>query len=783
MAVDIYIEGQRIDLFEDENITVNSNAQDVNDISKVFMDFSQTFSVPASPNNNNIFERWYNADINDGFDARTRKDSAIFVSTLTFKVGKMALSSSRLTENDVSFYKLTFFGNTVKIKDLTGDDKFKELTWLDNFNHDYTAANVKTGLTTGLDFTVDSVVYTKAVCYPLVSYARQYLYNSDPSDTTSTDKLVNIGYDAGRVDGINFGELRPAIRISIIIQAITEKYGLNFTGSFFTSQRFTDTYINVNNTKDSLSNGIKVYEELSGSQPMISNVEDRYKYYTVVTPDPGFTTVPYKIRLTVLGQVVYESSTWLTGTNSKSGSKIQWVEDYTVKAEVITEADFDFTATTRLVYLYSHFLSTDVFNNSYTTQSIDLDTIIKDQFKEIKVYDFLVSIIKLFNLVIVPDGDDLYVQDLQSWYAEGAIYDITPFVSTKEIDINKGKILSQINFKFEQSDQILADVYKQQNGVTYGNLENELFDESGNLLDGDSLDIEVLFEQPIFERLDDLNTGTEINLLYGLMLTDSLDTFVGEPFLMYLPSVSVAGNPLGYLGTSYDEINTTVLMPSHSLEYDTESFNLNFNAEINEFTSQVFFDTIYDRYYSDYIGDIFSIKRRMYNFSAILPNSLLSKLKLNDRLVIGNTRYIQNSTTSNIVNRADELELINDIYDAPLASDSLNSSLWNPTGSTYSGSTLSGDGTYIGLATATLSLVDTGDGTAWVTITGTINDVINIVTFTMTQNNTGLTRSLGMKATDSINDPIFTITQDTIGVSFDNDVVKFDNNINTWDEI
>ena len=766
MAVDIYIEGQRLDTFgKEENIEVTTAVQDVRDISKIRGDYSQSFTVPASARNNAIFKHYYDADIDGGFDARTRKTASIDVDTLDFKRGKIQLVDVAIKENQVSHYKIVFYGNTIKVKDLIGEDKLNDLDWLDNFNHDYTAANVKTGLTTGLDFTVDSVTYNKAVCYPLISYARQYYYSSDPTDNTSTDSLVNIAYDGGgRTDGIAFGELRPAIQLKLIIQAITEKYGLTFTGSFFDSTRFTELYVNVNNTKDNLNNGLLVYEDVSGTQPFINASNDRYIYTTTVTPKAGFTDVDYKIRLTVRGTVVYESSVWLNGTKTKTGSPIQWEEDYTAKAEVITETDFEFDATTKLTYIYGFGGSTTVFSNSYTNQVIDLNTIITTSFKDIKVYDFLTSIFKMFNLVVVPDGDDLYVEDLESWYAQGSIYDITQYIDTKEHKVSRGKILNQIDFKFKESKQILADFFNQENGFYFGNLENKLYtDETKTeLLDGDKLDISVIFEQPIFERLNDTFTGDEIDLLYGLMLNDELSPFVGEPFLMYLPSVSVSSNPLGFKGTTYDQLSGNVLMPSHSIEHDTDSFNINFGAEINEFTSQVFFDTIYDRYFEDYISDIFSIKRRIYNYTALLPNRLLTNIKANDRLVINGQRFLINTIKSNIVNRKDSLELINDIYDAPLASDSLNSSLWSPVANTYSGNAVSGDSRYIGLATAVLSLVDTGYGTSWCTITGSVTGVINTITFDLDANDTGALRTVQIKATDGVNDPKFTITQEAI---------------------
>ena len=54
--VQLYVKGQRLDLFQDETIQVTSSIQNVKDISKVFTDFSQSFSVPASRTNNNVFQ-------------------------------------------------------------------------------------------------------------------------------------------------------------------------------------------------------------------------------------------------------------------------------------------------------------------------------------------------------------------------------------------------------------------------------------------------------------------------------------------------------------------------------------------------------------------------------------------------------------------------------------------------------------------------------------------------------------------------------------------------------
>ena len=122
--IELYIEGQRLDLFGDESVSLTQTIKNAKDVSKVFTAFTQTFNVPASKANNLIFKHYYNFDINNGFDARTKKASTIELNSFPFKEGKIKLEGVTLKENVAYAYKLTFFGNTVDLKDL--DNKARE---------------------------------------------------------------------------------------------------------------------------------------------------------------------------------------------------------------------------------------------------------------------------------------------------------------------------------------------------------------------------------------------------------------------------------------------------------------------------------------------------------------------------------------------------------------------------------------------------------------------------------------------------------------------------------
>jgi len=770
MITEVFIEGSRLDLFDDESISITQGVQDVKDISKLFADFSQSFSVPASKTNNLIFKNYYNADIDNGFDARTRKPALININTLPFKTGKIQLNGVKLKHGRPSSYSLTFFGDAIKVKDLVGDDKLNTLEWLDNFNHDYTSEKVLEGLTTGIDFTVDGVLYPAAVVYPLIAYQRQFKYNSDPNDDISVETLVNIAYANGKFYGVEFNELKAAIKLSLIVEAIEQKYGFNFTGSFFESQLFKDIYINLNNSTDRLSNGITEFENEN------ANVGGFFTWSSLlysadITPLAGFEDVEYKVRLSIEDEVIYESPYFFTGNNSFSGqfdAPSPLPQIVNVVAEVITEEDFEFDAETDIIkQLPTGSTSTNPpWPITYTNQSIDLNTIIRNDIKDLKTYDFLKGLFKTFNLIVVADGDDILVEDLPTWYASGDILDVTPFIDTKTKQVDKGVIFKNMNFKFKESKQIIADEFRQSNDRIYGNEELTLYTDSTQTteLDGDTLDIESIFENPIHERLFNQLDNVQTTIQYCPYFNREIKSISENIFMFYGLPVSVSANPIGFNGASnsYEQINGNVIMPSHARVMDENSFNLNFAAEFNEYTGGVFQDTIYNKFYSDYVSDVFSNKRRNYKYKAIFPLSILNGLKLNDRLVIGNTRYIINKITSNLVKREDSLELINDIYDAPLASDLLNSSKFNRSSSAYQSPAVTDSVVYIGLQNQTPVLVDTGDGTAFITIDSFGTSSINTITYSLTQNATGADRSVVIQVNDGINNPRFTIVQSTV---------------------
>lgn len=233
----------RVDLMEEELITLTQVIQDVKDIEKLFTDYSKTFNLPASKTNNKLFKYWFNPDIN-GFNNQIFSSAKIELNHFEFKTGQIQLNEVVIKDNKPSMYKVTFFGETINFKNAINEDQLSDLVWLNKFNHSivYDANNnVKVGLQSGLNITADGVTYNDAIIYPLIAHSLSYIY-----DTSNTTNPVNIANNSGNHTkrGVLPEDLKPAITIRLILKAIENQYNIIFkTGKFFDSVALTNLYM------------------------------------------------------------------------------------------------------------------------------------------------------------------------------------------------------------------------------------------------------------------------------------------------------------------------------------------------------------------------------------------------------------------------------------------------------------------------------------------------------------------------------------------------------------
>ena len=148
-TVQVYIEGQRLDLFDDETISVTSKQQDIQDISKVFTDFSQSFSVPSTPSNDAIFQHFYQNDVDSTIDHNIRRSAFIEIDLTTFRTGTISLEKAEIKDNQAYSYQITFYGDITSLKDKFGDEKLADMNELEVYNFSYDGTAVRDRIING----------------------------------------------------------------------------------------------------------------------------------------------------------------------------------------------------------------------------------------------------------------------------------------------------------------------------------------------------------------------------------------------------------------------------------------------------------------------------------------------------------------------------------------------------------------------------------------------------------------------------------------------------------
>lgn len=685
--IQLYIQGQRMDLFPDETISVTSSIQNSRDIGKIFTDFSQSFTIPASKNNNKVLKHYYNTTIAEGssVDARKKLDGYIELNHALFKKGKIRVDGVKMKDSSPEVYKITFFGSTVTLPELFGEDKLSDVATLSAYDHPYDASQVKTGFQGSLE--------SGNIVYPLISHTNRLYYDS--SGVTTDDG--NLYYDATKSDrGLDYRDLKPALKVKAIIDAIGTNYGLTFQSDFFDSAMFNELFMWLHRSKGQIT--------AAAGTTQISNVEgflfdsgndfvqfaDNNSRMLLETYDFGYESKDYQATLSVvpIGSGEYtvkvfnrsfllDTVSGITGSFSKQydfdGNGIYDIHVTIETSGGITDYDAQWSVEEFIVNndpYQSGFLSqAGVYRSE--DQSIVSQVIITDNIPNMKVLDFMTNIFKMFNLTsyVLVDGK-IYVEKLDEFYADGVNYDITRYVDRNSSDIDRAIPYKKISLDFPEPKTFFAQKTNEINGgVGYGNLTYD----GGEKFDGGDYTVKVEFEKVVYERMTNISNDalTEIGWGWfvdykGSSLEDitKVSSIVEKPLLFFNVSEDASGTPISWKSGTHSQI-TTYNRPAN-INAD-QSQSLNFGSEIDEYNRSgnsaiINNNSLFENFYKTYITQVFDRRARIYKYSAKLPSKILLKYNLNDTFTVFDQDYIINNINVNLITGDTKLELINKLF-------------------------------------------------------------------------------------------------------------------------
>ena len=685
--IQLYIEGQRVDLFDDESVVITQTIQNVKDVQKVFTDYSKTFTIPATKENNKIFKHYYKNSITNGFDGRKRVNSTLELNHLKFRKGKIKLEGVELKNNVPSSYKVRFTGNTIKLKDLLGEDKLGALSSLDSISLVYDAANIQASLQ---DNPVNNDIVT-----PLITHTQRLTYNSLLGDNDDG----NLHYDTLNVHGVEWNQLKYSLRVDRIIQAITANYGITFSNDFFNSSNapYYNLFMWLHRKKGDVTS--------SGTGNLIA--QSLVNTWTVTQSNPQLTGVINSSTLNISSDTLnpsqnsfssFESLNLKIRTTSTSnynaiikvnGQEVHRVTDASGDLDILSSeytvvsGGFNVIIESNSNIIFSEITWELRFNSGGTlfitnfqaasfTHNNSFSFIISQQIPDLKIIDFLTGIFKMFNLTAYVDDDTdvVIVKTLDSYYSGGTSYDVTEFIDTEKSTVNVALPFKEITFEHGDTKTILSKQHEQLVSQTWGKMQ---YNEAGGLdFGGGIYKVKTPFSQMKYERLLNEDNDNTTSIQYGFFVDDNKDSYYGKPLLFY--PIRNNGTNISFLqsSTSHSEVkNYNIPSNSVALSSATSKFNMNFNAEFNEYgylnnpSDNGFTDTLFNAYHSDYISDVFDQTNRLTKLTAYLPLRILLNYTLADRFNISGTTYKINSIKTNMLTGKSDLELLNDIYTPP----------------------------------------------------------------------------------------------------------------------
>jgi len=262
-----------VDLFDFEDISIVDKIKDVRDISKVFTEYSQKFTVPASANNNELFSHFYDEEVISGFDHRLKHAATIRIGGADYKHGRLSLLSSSMKDGRPYSYSVVFYGNTVKLNDLIGDDQLSDLTGtiLDALDLEYNSANILGLMKYGMSFNSSNELVmnttngvsepTPDVFVPFISAESHYFYDSaDLAQVKDRVDSRNVKFGSTQAKkGIYYKDMKLAVKVKYVIKAIEEKYGIVFSDDFFNenTEAFNELSLFLHKEKGSISNQLE----------------------------------------------------------------------------------------------------------------------------------------------------------------------------------------------------------------------------------------------------------------------------------------------------------------------------------------------------------------------------------------------------------------------------------------------------------------------------------------------------------------------------------------------
>jgi len=273
---------------DDFPLALTFQISDIKDLTSTSGDYSKTFKVPATKNNNNLLKHLYKPNIIVTNDVTSPKKCRILINNLYSLDGIIRVNSVGGVSETPTHYDCVFFGNNLGWAGDIGESELAKLYQKDGYGDDieYNRTEIVDSWTQ-----TDSETNTDLLVYPVVSYGDfnpsgfqrsiQLLQTYDDFAGTSAGLT---GYYGNDNLGASYGtpapesDWRPALWVKKTFEKIFKAQGYQVVSEFFNTSIFKQLVwllpnVNYYNTEERLGQySFKVQIISSGTVPTV-NIE------------------------------------------------------------------------------------------------------------------------------------------------------------------------------------------------------------------------------------------------------------------------------------------------------------------------------------------------------------------------------------------------------------------------------------------------------------------------------------------------------------------------------
>ena len=466
-----------LDLYEFDPPKLNFAIEDITDTS-TRSEFTRTFRIPATPNNNEFFETSFYINGFD-FDVTIKHPADLYVNGNLFKQGEIRLSNVYISrENEKIDYEVIFFGVTRSFASSIGQGTLNELN-LSGYNHTILTQNIvdswqaypEGGNTDGL--------FNGDVLYPLVDFGNTYDGNGNVlQGEISNEEGAGREPFTDQNNALDQLRFKPWVRAKSIWDAIFDEAGFTYTSDFLSGDTFRNLYLSahgnvaninsVNLSNDAFARGFgQSTSEVIELDEIIYDYGDNISNGNYVIPITG----QYEFSYRIFGEGISNINVTISLNIRNNGSIVDTVtQDITIQPGN-PEFLFNLSSTYSAGFTAGDVVDISFSSNANLDYNGELKTL--DSVGEINIpsllpldyqkIDFIRDIITKFRLVLAPDknnSSNFIVKPWSTYIATGDLFDWT-----KKLDVSKDFKMMPLFYSQKSSivyeDSEGGDVYNQ----------------------------------------------------------------------------------------------------------------------------------------------------------------------------------------------------------------------------------------------------------------------------------------------------------------------------------